>query len=239
MILATHGILANSVPPSPLNNGLVAVYKGENNANDSYGSINGTAMGGLTYSTGKSGNAFTYNNLNSYVQLPDSFKLSDSGSNAFSINFWVYLSAQNENIAQGLFTNFRQSGSDGWGWMIWYYTGKVFFSRRNGTSSTYDLTTPLTYYNLMCQITVTRKNGATKLYINGNLVASDTSTVSTVYTTTHYPMIGVRQSYSPPIYDWYGQNGCKIDELNIWSRELTSTEVTELYNSGSGKFYPY
>jgi len=30
----------------------------------------------------------------------------------------------------------------------------------------------------------------------------------------------------------------KLDEIAIWkNRELTSTEVTELYNSGAGKFY--
>ena len=31
----------------------------------------------------------------------------------------------------------------------------------------------------------------------------------------------------------------KIDEVGIWSRALNSTEVTELYNSGSGLAYPF
>jgi len=29
-----------------------------------------------------------------------------------------------------------------------------------------------------------------------------------------------------------------IDEVGIWDRVLTSTEITELYNSGVGKQYP-
>jgi hypothetical protein len=37
----------------------------------------------------------------------------------------------------------------------------------------------------------------------------------------------------------YAFNGSKVDELNIWNKELTATEVTELYNAGTGKFYPY
>ena len=34
------------------------------------------------------------------------------------------------------------------------------------------------------------------------------------------------------------QSGSKLDELNLWNRQLTSTEIAELYNSGTGKFYP-
>jgi len=30
-----------------------------------------------------------------------------------------------------------------------------------------------------------------------------------------------------------------VDEFALWSRQLTSTEVAELYNSGTGKFYPF
>jgi hypothetical protein len=33
-------------------------------------------------------------------------------------------------------------------------------------------------------------------------------------------------------------NGTKIDTFNIWNKELTQSEITELYNSGNGKQYP-
>ena len=209
-------------------------------ANDSLGNYNGTANGGLTYTAGKSGNAFTFNGTTAYVSLPDSFKLSDSGSNAYSISLWVNF-LDTSGLPQGLLTNCMQSGSNSWGWMIWYYTNQITFTRRAGTSVSYDLSTPaaVIYTNTYYNIVVTRKNGSTKLYINGVLIASDTSTVDTVYNTTHYPMIGVRQSYSTPSYDWYAKNGTKVDEVNVWNREVTATEVTELYNAGTGKFYPY
>ena len=32
---------------------------------------------------------------------------------------------------------------------------------------------------------------------------------------------------------------CKVDETNIWNRALTLAEITQLYNSGAGKAYPY
>ena len=67
MILSTHGIV-NSGSSNPLNINLYAVYKAESNANDSLGTYNGTAQAGLTYSAGKSGNAFVFNGTNAFVQ---------------------------------------------------------------------------------------------------------------------------------------------------------------------------
>ena len=44
-------------------------------------------------------------------------------------------------------------------------------------------------------------------------------------------LAGVVSSYTP--------SDTKVDEFNIWNRQLTSTERTDLYNAGTGKFYPY
>lgn len=224
---------------STLLTSLYAVYKAESNANDSLGNYNGIASGGVGYTTGKSGNAWFFNAANGYITLPDNFKLSDSGANAFSISLWCYMTDAT-GAGHGLFTNFMQNAGNGWGWMLWYYQSKVYFTRRNGTSTSYDIVTPTTVsLNSWHHIVATRKNGATKLYIDGTLVASDTSTVSTVYTTTHYPLLGARQSYITPNHDWFLEVTSKIDEVSVWNKELTSTEVTELYNAGTGKFYPY
>ncbi len=228
-------------PISTLLTGLYAVYKGESNANDSYtGGYNGTAYGGITYTTGKSGNAFTFNGTsNTYIKLPDVFKLSDSGSDAYSISLWGYLI--NTGQPTGLFTNFMQNdpGTILNGWMIWHSGERIRFNRCDGTSTSASaLVTSVVGMNSWNHIVLTRKNGSTKLYVNNVLLASDTSTVNTVYTTTHKPLLGARNSYNPDYYDWFSGNGAKIDEVNVWTKELTATEVTELYNSGTGKFYP-
>ena len=31
---------------------------------------------------------------------------------------------------------------------------------------------------------------------------------------------------------------CDLDGVNMWNRELSASEITELYNSGNGKQYP-
>ena len=91
--------------------------------------------------------------------------------------------------------------------------------------------------------TITRKGSTrSRIYRDGTLLVSDTNTVNPVNNAGNMrPSIGAI-NYGPlysNIKEYYLSNGSKIDELNIWNKELTATEVTELYNSGTGKFYPY
>lgn len=50
-------------------------------------------------------------------------------------------------------------------------------------------------------------------------------------------LVGAAQSNPSGSYDRYFVG--TIDEVGIWSRELSSSEVTELYNSGAGLQYPF
>lgn len=104
MILSLNGIIAGR-GLSPLLTSLYTVYKAENNANDSFGTNNGTAQGGLTYSTGKSGNAFTFNGTNAHVLMP----VNSMKKTTFSMNFWIFNpSAQSTTI----FTDFGNDGTN-------------------------------------------------------------------------------------------------------------------------------
>lgn len=69
-----------------------------------------------------------------------------------------------------------------------------------------------------------------KLYLDGTEVHSGTTTNRGLQST---PNIGA---------DWTGSGSYldgSIDEFVMWSRSLTSDEVSALYNSGSGLFYPF
>jgi len=223
---------------SSLLTGLYAVYKGESNANDSLGVYNGTAQGGLTYSAGKSGNAFIGNGTNAYVSLPnDSFNLLTGN---FSVSMWVNI--VNTGVTQGLFTNFAYSGTAFYGIAITNF-GYTKFQIFDGTATPITLQEPFpNSYGVWQHIVITRKTGtASKIYFNGSLSASNTSLVNPVYSSGNMrPSIGA-QSYGPlfsNLVQYYAGNGTKIDELNIWNKELSSTEITDLYNAGTGKFYP-
>jgi hypothetical protein len=248
MILASHGIISSSggVPPSTLLTNLYAVYKAESNANDSFSTINGTAQGGLTYSAGKSGNAFTFNGVNSRIDLPTaSF---NSLTTDFSVSAWTlfpigYISG----YAIPVFNNMSATSwlNAGGGFWVTLFGDVIQF--RIGDKSTAPILTYSTAYsmgyNTFFHIAVTRSSGRSRIYLNGTLVASNTDAVNPVYYTsgvnTTTPTIGAIKMPNGVQDGYYAPLNTKIDELNIWNKELTATEVTELYNAGTGKFYPY
>jgi len=237
MITSINGILASSGAKSTLLNNLFAVYKAESNANDSLGVYNGTANGGVTYSAGKSGNAFTFNGTTAYVSLPtNQFKFTTD----FSINVWSNFSGNTIDI-QTIFANLTYDGTYGYGYFLYYYNNTLTFQISNNSGSVLLNYTTASLFNSWNNIVIIRKlSTGTKMYINGTLVASNSNVQNPNYHATMTPSIGAT-NYGPTfanLVQYYASNGSKIDELNVWNKELTETEVTNLYNSGTGKFYP-
>jgi hypothetical protein len=235
MILANHGIVSSSgALPSTLLTNLYAVYKAESNANDSLGVYNGTAQGGLTYSSGQSGNAFLGNGTNGYVGLPNN---SFNFTNDFSISMWINLTDITGN--QDLFCNSDIVGGgvdEGYRLSFRGSTSFIRFSIYGSSIVNLDTTTSSIPLNTWTNIVITRKaNTGSKIYLNGNLSTSNTSTVNPIYTGTFAPTIGAYKTTTTPFLSNLLILNSKIDEINIWNKELTSIEVTELQTI----YYPY
>ena len=229
-------------PSTPLTTGLYAVYKAENNANDSLATYNGTAQGGLTYTAGKSGNAFTFNGTTAYVSLPDnSLNLTSS----FSYSFWIKASNTTDyTIIVGNLQNPRGSYSHTHGYLYWLSAGKLQAGYNNGVGISVGQTTTATIANGAWNHVVAtyNPNNATtgaKVYINGTLDSQTTSLglVTPIgYSSPMKACIGARNFNGSPLT--FLSSGTNVDEMSIWTKELTATEITELYNAGTGKFYP-
>jgi hypothetical protein len=227
MILANHGIVSSSgALPSTLLNNLYAVYKAENNANDSLGTYNGTAQGGLTYGSGKSGNAFLFNGTNAYVALPNnSMKLTGD----FTLTAWVNFGTSK---IQSIISCYNYTGLD-YGYMFFIdASDKLSFYWDNSGANQVNAPTAITK-NIWNMVTVTRDvaNSTLKFYING--VLNHTYTNSLVNninynTTINHSNIGAQNNSS------FFNSGL-IDEVNVWNRVLTQSEITELQT----KYYPY
>jgi hypothetical protein len=228
---------AGSSGSTSLTTNLFAVYNAESNANDSKGSNNGTAVGGLTYTAGKIGNAFTFNGTNAYVSLPDNC-LNITGD--FSVNMWVNLGGVSGD-AQMLLSNAQLSSTATtfWGWELYVQAGTLYIFLFDGTGSYDSFTTDIgSYYYSFSMYTMTITGSSVKLYRNSNLINTFTKTKTITYTTTHTPSIGVRRSgYLVAPLQYYCSNGTKIDTLDIQTKGLSSTEITELYNSALGSYY--
>ena len=231
-------IPSGGVTPSSLTTGLYAVYKAENNANDSLLNYNGTPMGGLTYTAGKSGNAFTFNGTNSHVLMP----VNSMKKGIFSMNFWIFNPAVQQKTIfsdygfelfyKGLYVDLEGGSSHTISFQGFNNSANVISLLGVGNS---------TFINRwsMTTITVNNTSLSAKIYLDGILKNSKTMANPINYINTDSsPCIG---AYKPnnnnnPID--FLINGTKIDELTVWTKELTSTDVTALYNAGTGKFYP-
>ena len=230
MILANHGIISSSGGLPPLNIGLVSMYKAESNANDSFGTNNGTAQGGLTYATGKSVDSFVFNGTNSYVQLPeDSMRFNDS----FSVEFWLKTSS-NQSSVKGLFGDYYY-GSNGYGYVVFINPDSTvgIYWRNGSTDNDFSSTTSvvLNQWNHIC-VTWDKVNTNFKIYLNGTLsnqVTNANANNITYAVGSNRTNIGTFNSNSSNVL-----NGA-MDEIGVWNKVLTQSEITELQT----KYYPF
>ena len=247
MILANHGIIASSGGvTSTLNESLYSVYNAENNANDSFGSNNGTPVGGLTYTTGKIGQAFNFNGTNSYVNIGDNL---DLGLSSWSYSMWfncsnIYTDEAifSKSIAAAqtgrLWLQFIQSG--GQGRLRWNFDALSGVNQINCESVT--VFNNNTWYHVTV---ILDRSSNMKMYING--VPETLSIVSGTNNLTPYALTNYNTTNPFRIGAYTGADNTsainfftgKIDAFNVWNRVLTATEATQLYNSGNGKQYPF
>jgi hypothetical protein len=232
---------ADSVGSSSLKTSLFAAYNGESNTNDSFGSNNGTVIGGLTYGDGKIGKGFTLNGSNAFVSLPNN-SLNFTGD--FSISLWVNFS---DNSKGGEYiTNLSTGGTYGYGWAFIKNNSKLSFAITTGNAWVeyqYPMDDVNNYWR---HIVITRKNStSTKLYVNGALVTNGTTYAVAGALAYGYsfapngPYTAINPTYPGTQICKIGRAGmaATMDAINIWQKELTASEVTELYNSGNGTQY--
>jgi hypothetical protein len=205
------------------------------------GMDNGTLMNGASLSTGKIGQAFTFDGVNDYVALPDN---SFNFTGDFSVSAWIYVS--NLSGEKYIISNVNGNALDvNTGWCFGVFDNKVSFWVYPSTSTyTGWLTNTTLSLNTWHHVSVTKKPSQSPLlYINGVLSSTSlynnimSNSLNPVYSTTTYPntkaSIGVyRYNNGTSAYAYW--NG-KIDALNVYQKELTQSEITELYNSGNGK----
>ena len=200
--------------------------------NDAVSTNHGTLTNGCTFTTGKIGKAFNFDGINDIVRLSNN-SLDLTGD--FSISMWANWGRN--NTSQILMSNFT-IGASTRGWFIEHAAGQLRFRGFNSTGGNafYIYTTYTPPLNTWVHYTFVHKNNSNKMYADGVLIGSDTGgSTHVAYDTPNYPMIGANQ-YNATTYQEFFLG--KLDAVSVWNRELTATEVTELYNSGNGKQYP-
>ena len=214
--------------------GAVSWYRAESNGVDSAGPNFATANGGVSYTTGKAGQAFSFDGINESVNAPMTTSL--QLTSGLTVEFWMKGDPSNglNSCCQGLVATdmyaveIASSGihfglsTDGGATQPFPSSGQVAISTNqwHHVAGTYD--------------------GATiALYIDGALAASVPHT-GTISPNSGFLSIGSEDGRTGSCPTCVGTRYYKglIDEVAIYSRALSQSEVQAIYGAGTfGKCY--
>ena len=223
---------------STLTTNLVAYYKLAD-ATDATGGTTLTATGSPSYGAGKVGNAVDFGSANTTKNLyrtPAILSYSNLGT-AWSVSFWFNMTTG--GALQYITRFILNNGTNERNFSLYLTTGNVpeascFDGSGHTVTSSGGAISSGTWYHY----TVKYDSGTLYLYINGTQVGSLTFSWSG-YARTSFSnfSIGAEQLTAGGALSTYFSG--KIDEYGVWNKALTSGEIAELYNSGTGTTHPF
>ena len=225
VVLASYGTLSGTSTVTVVANAPVALWHLDSNFTDSSG--NGHALTGVnspTFSTGEINTAITFNGTNQYATATPGVLTT---SQPYSVSAWV-----NWNGNTGYNTAVSQDGTNVSAFFLQYRGDTHQFSFTTlGTDSTSAATytaqwttvpTANTWYYLVGVYT----GSQIQLYVNGTLAA--TTSVAASFSATGSTVLGASKFGSGTRVDYFHGS---VDEVQLFSRALTATDVSTLYGS--------
>jgi hypothetical protein len=237
--------LSQTAAVSGAGSGMIAHYSfdegggaiaGDTSGNNNYG----TLQNGATWTTGKIGGAISFDGTDDYVSvIPNS--LFDFGtSQDFSISVWFKTSTEGGLngtytpyvISKGFVHNenhFNVGLDDYTSDHLEAVLGNSSTGEARLTGGSQDVIDKTWHHAVLSS----DRDGATVLYVDGVQVDSKGVTNNANTTAASTPLIigGASQSG----YQTFGNFPGIIDDVLIYNRPLSASEVSELYNSGNGK----
>ncbi len=205
--------VAQTCTPAP--SGLAGWWPGDGNADDIQGANNGTLMNGATFTTGEVGQAFSLDGVDDYVSVPGTW----GGGPEATIDAWVQTSAATEDFQAivsstelGEFVHLQLFND---GNIVAYTDGGSLFMP-------IVLQTPTNVYR---HIAFSIKSGDSRLYVDGQLVGSNTLTFTTIIPTSN---LRIGSGFLGGRFF----NGA-IDEVEIFDRALSASEIQAIFDAGA------
>jgi hypothetical protein len=200
--------------------GLISWWPGDGNANDIIGSNNGTLVGGVTFSVGEVGQAFSFDGIDDIVLAPATGF--PTGTAPRTVAFWFKTNSLNDHG-----TGFAYGTEDiGKGFYVFpsHYRsgGQLAFS---GHGSEYDVLAPTDLRDgLFHHVAVTYDRAIITIYADGVPVASGSLILNT----------GIQGGASIGGRAYMGEFlAGEVDEVAIWKRALSASEIQAMFGAGS------
>lgn len=200
--------------------GLIGRWTFDDTATDSVGTNNGVWTGTAAYSTGKIGKAASLDG-SSYITLtPDG--RSDFAVQEYTVSAWVRSSLGATYLPVWSY-DYTSHSSPYYAQNITIYSdGRIDHSWNDGSYLGYIEAAVGTFAaDAWTHLLITFKSGEQKIYMNGELKISGTTSVTVSY-------------YNQPV--WIGRANfatapaCLIDDVRFYNRALSGSEVANIYN---------
>ncbi len=224
---------AGQITLPPNNLGLVGYWSFEDatgtKATDFSGNGNtGTLTNGPAWIAGKVGKAVSFDGSNDYVTVPNSSSLA-LGTGDFNVSMWLKTTTSASSFllnkyinGEGQFAiliNFAGYGGSG---------GKVTFYTYKSGSEVYRPSSIAVNDGLWHHLSFVRTGTTLNIYIDG-VLSNGTQTGSTALDVTSTGALGIGYNgYDSP--DDSGYTNGTLDDIRIYSRALSTTEISNLYN---------
>ncbi len=201
--------------------GLVGWWPGNATTRDVLEGMDGIAANGASYTTGKVASAFSFDGANDYVRIPASAGVNIGTNQAFSIEFWF-------NPGNASYPSFEPRMVMGWrdGTMLYHYSSFTWhLMQTNGVNHSMTAGGPLvanTWQHVV--LTYNSASGMARMYVNGAERFSQNRGSFTAKTTGDFYLGGHLDQARP----YFGG----LDEVSMYSRELSVSEIASLYNAG-------
>jgi hypothetical protein len=216
-----------------LNDGLVAYWKMDEpvSGGSRYDSVNQNNLtdsnGSLGYTAGKVGNALSDDNSPANEILSISANSNVNYSGDFTVGGWWYSGDTTTQQTLAIKGQYGGGNPQEWNIGIGYSapTTKLGFGVGDCVANTGTTLSTNTWYFIVADYAASTKT--CRIRFNNGTVSSSTGTVVPTVTTTYG--LTIAGAYSTGLYDeWF-----------LYKRVLTAQQMTDLYNSGNGRTYPF
>jgi len=241
------------VGDNALYNKLVSVWELDETsgviAYDSYGSINLANVGTTVNQSGKIGKSYLFSGGTDYltrVYVADEL----APKNLYSFSVWVKIPTginydtycimargwrpiADPYTNRGAIHSFELEYVYGYMYFKFHYTDSNYVLTTTSASLTY-----VTYVDEWIHFVCTRDSDTITIYVNGatngSVSGGNGDLLDDEYTYNGIDIFGAY--YEPDGTREYNFSGY-LDQMAVWSKVLTATEIAQLYNSGSGLAY--
>ncbi len=223
MVLSTAIVTVNAVCPDNCPDGMISYWKGDGDADDCYGSNDGTYYG-TGYVSGQVDQAFSFDGIDDYVEIPHDSSL-NLGAGDFTLEAWINAD-QNQESFPSILSNRGDDEFNGFlfGLSLWDQAveGSLFIQIEgtNYIPCSTDLRGTGWHH-----VAVTRTGSSITFYVDGS--QDGTASSGKNMDSAGDMWIGWDEA-KPSTTPWAGV----IDEVAVYDRALSVSEISGHYNAG-------